>query len=213
MIRVVVIFLGLIVGGCYTNMTSVFSSYDLKPRERVERQPNYLFEASPHLELGGNILVGFNTVPGRSISPKPETCEQAITDKIDILLYSNSKYLLELSKVEIRAEDKVYHLKSYRTYGNDIDVEVISAPLLPVGFMPDDFSEFKKTVNHIPNQSYDRYVQGRGIVAGTTLKFDGLFSCGENHYEMDLWFLHSDSGKSEKYTINFFPWKSTITPH
>lgn len=40
----------------------------------------------------------------------------------------------------------------------------------------------------------------------TILLFDEKFSCGENNYEMDIWFIEKATGKSEKYTVYFFPW-------
>ncbi len=211
--RFVVIFISFILCGCYTTMTSVFSSYDLMPRERTERQPTRLFEASPHLALGDNLLVRFNYVPGRSIKPVAETCEQASGDKIDILVYSNEVYSLDLSKVKIRANNQTYYVKSYKTYDTENDKDVKLSPLVAVGFMSSGFFEFKKTVNDDLNEAYRRYIARRGIVAGTAIRFDGKFSCGENFYEMDLFFVGKDSGRQEKYTVYFFPWKSSITPH
>ena len=85
--------------------------------------------------------------------------------------------------------------------------------MVAVGFMSSGFSEFKKAVNDDLNESYRRYIERRGIVAGTSIRFDGKFSCGENFYEMDLFFVRKDYGRQEKYTLYFFPWKSSITPH
>ncbi|MBU1620959.1 MAG: hypothetical protein KJ556_11870 [Gammaproteobacteria bacterium] len=211
--KAIILFLCIVMTGCYTTMTSVFSSYDLKPRERVERQPDYLFEASPHLALGNSLLAKFIRVPGRSLKPNPETCEQSLEDRIDMLLYSDQNYVVDLSQVVIRGDDRKYRVKSYQRYPTKSDVVVQSNPFVQVGFMSSGFSQFKETVNLNFREAYRRFVADKEIIAGTSLQFDGKFSCGENSYEMDLWFIHKDSGKQEKYTIYFFPWKSSLTPH
>jgi hypothetical protein len=211
--KLILLLLGLVVGGCYTTMTSVFSSYDLKPRGRVERQPDYLSEERPYLALRDNLLISFNNVPGRSIKPNLETCEQSLDDEISIVLYSDKKYALDLSRVIIRSDNKIYRVSSYRPFYSDIASTVQSGLTIQVAVMSKGFTEFKNTVNHNLNDAYDLYV-GRLIdSAGINLQFDGKFSCGENAYEMDLFFTQIDSGKQEKYTIYFFPWKRSITPH
>ncbi|HAK16161.1 MAG TPA: hypothetical protein DCM65_07900 [Acinetobacter junii] len=211
--KIIIIFICLVISGCYTTMTSVFSSYGLNPHEKISRQPSRLFEASPHLALGDNLLVRFIYVPGRAISPNPKTCEQSMQNDIDMLIYSKKKYFLDLSKTSIRVKNRHFHLSYFRKYNSDRFSQVNSGMLTPTGLVTSGFDEFKNSINTNYHESYERYIKGKGVNSGIALQFDGDFSCGENNYEMDLYFINDETKNSEKYTIHFFPWQSSLTPH
>lgn len=208
-----IFFICITLSGCYSTRTTVFSGYDTIPHDKMTEKPSIYFEASPHIQLGNHLLINFINVPGKQLSPAPKTCTESSKNTISILAYSDKKYSIDLSKLTIRVKGKEYRANLYRKFKSSKYVSTLEDSKLPVGFMTSNFEQFKNEVNINQNDSYRKYVRDKSIDAGTSLQFDGKFSCGDNYYEMDLYFIDEESKTSEKYTIYFFPWKSSLTPH
>ncbi|RVT40554.1 hypothetical protein EMM73_19540 [Rheinheimera sediminis] len=202
---------GLLLTGCYSTTVFVSSSYDLVPRGRVERQPDPWYEARPFLELNPHLVVSFNRVPGRHLKPDYESCESSMDDSLHIQMYSDQGYQLDLSKTVAKVNGKSFHIANYRPYGTEEPSTVRAADYIKVGLIKDGFSDFRQNINKDFNKTYDQYVNRREVY-GAVLIFDEKFSCGEENFELDVWFNSLATNSPEKYTIYFFPWKRAVTP-
>ena len=203
---------GLLLTGCYSTTVFVSSSYDLVPRGRVERQPDPWYEAEPFLTLNPHLVVSFHRVPGRHLKPDYQSCESSMDDSVDILMYSDQEYRLDLTKTVVKLNGKSFHIANYETYGMEQQALVSDANYIKVGLIKDGFADFKQNINKDFSKTYDLYVN-RSEVYGAVLTFDEKFSCGEESFELDVWFNSLATNSTEKYTIYFFPWKRAVTPH
>lgn len=199
-----------ILGGCYTTHTSVYSSYDLIPRERVERQPEYLYENRPYLLLNNNLSVGFYSTAGRSLSPTFESCEESKSNSLTMIVLTVKNFKIDLSKTTILSDGNFFRITGYKTYGSDQYVSVLDVPMLKLNKMDSSVSDFvsKFKINPVGTKSISSEQ-----MTGVKLMFDGYFSCGENSYEMTLHVFNEVENSKIPYKIYFFPWKSHLTPH
>lgn len=206
---ILIVFIFLL-GGCYTTYTSVYSSYDLIPRERVERQPNYLYEDRPYLLLNNNLSVGFYSTAGRSLSPNFESCGESKSNSLTMIVLADKKFKIDLIRTTILSDGNAYRVTSYKTYDSDQYVSVLDVPMLNLNKMGSSVSEFvsKFKIDPVGTKSISSEQ-----MTGVKLMFDGYFSCGENSYEMTLHVLNKVENSKTPYKIYFFPWKSHLTPH
>lgn len=189
--------------------TGTGSAYGLKPQGWVKRQPKYFGEQDPALSLGDHLLVQFADRPGRLLEPDEVTCESIFTNSIMMITYSDTEYLIDLSKISIRSEGKEYYVKQYSTYKTKGLMEVSKNTFRNTAILEKNkFNYIRENIN--TNRAKTNNIIPNHIEQETTLLFNDKFSCGENNYEMDVWFIQKATGKSEKYTIYFFPWTSSI---
>ena len=188
--------------------TGTGSAYGLKPQEWVKRQPKYFGEDEPMLSLGDHLLMAFDYRPGRVLEPDEETCENEMTNSIMLIAYSDKEYLIDLSKIVIRSGGKTHYIQNYKTYKNKEITKVSKGTVRKVAILENDFNYIRENINRDRVETRKRIPDL--IEQETILLFDEKFSCGENNYEMDIWFIEKATGKSEKYTVYFFPWTSSI---
>jgi hypothetical protein len=211
--KAIVLLLCIVTGGCYTTMTSVFSSYALEPRARMERQQKRYYEASPELLLNSQLSVSFYSTPGRSLKPKLETCEEAMSDELTMIFLTNTDLSLDLTKMEILSDGKRFKVSEYKTYDSEFYVPISDMSLLPLKRTSKSVVDYARRFNLDPIATNKEFDIKLSEMTGVSLLFDGEFSCGENHYEMVFANFNHVTKKEETYRIFFFPWKDSITPH
>lgn len=210
MTKVLVIVLCALLVGCTVN-TGTGSSYSVKPQVWQKRQPKYFGEVTPMLKLGNHLLVEFIYGPGRLLEPYEESCEQKLTNSMTMVTYSDKDYLIDLSKLVIRTEGKTYRLQQFSTYKMEGMHDVTKNTFRTVAVLEKDFEYIRENINK--ERIETRRLIPKSISSETILSFDGKFSCGENYYEMDLWFIDKASGGPERYTVYFFPWTYSYALH
>lgn len=207
MIKIVLMIMCAMLIGCEIH-TGTGSAYGLTPKEWVKRQPKYFGEEEPALSLGEHLLVQFAYTPGRLLEPYEVKCEDNMTNSIMMISYSDTEYLIDLSKIVIRSGGRVHYVKNYKTYKNEEITKVSKGTLRKVAILEKNFKYIRDNVNK--SRVETNKIIPNLIEQETILLFDGKFSCGENNYEMDIWFIEKATGKSEKYTVYFFPWTHSI---
>lgn len=210
MIKIVLMLMCAMLVGCEIR-TGTGSAYGLKPQEWVKRQPKYFGEQEPVLSLGDHLLVEFAYRPGRLLEPYEVKCEDNMTNSIMLITYSDTEYFIDLSKIVIRSGGREYYVNNYKTYKNEDITQVSKGELRKVAILDKNFKYIRDNINRKRIET-DEFIPNL-IEQETILLFDEKFSCGENNYEMDIWFIEKATGKSEKYTVYFFPWTSSIALH
>jgi len=211
MLRFCIFAISFFLLGCYTKHTSVISSYDLEPQARVNQQPDKVFKAFPHLLLNQDLIVRFRNTPARKTKPIEETCENSMDNTVDLFLYSNKPYVLNLDKSVVRANDKEYKIVQYKRYDENDFRNVNHIDTIKSVVMEKSVAKFSAAANSDLNSAYVDF-NVNSLAATYTLKFDDTFSCGETNFEFGLVF-RNDNGVDEKYNVYFFPWVISVTPH
>jgi hypothetical protein len=207
--KVILLLLCIVIGGCYTTMTTVFSSYDLAPRDRVERQPKYYYEASPFLPLNDNLSIRFYQTASRSLAPVLKSCEESMSNSLIMIVLTDQALKLDLNQTKIISNGKYFKVNKFKPYGAEYFLSVSESPMLALNQMKGSPSAYAAAFKSDPINTKKIGIEE---MTGVELVFDDNFSCGENNYEMIFSIVDGFNNKMS-HKIYFFPWKSSLTPH